>query len=247
MPGFPGVTPASLRLRLATLISEILERVFAILLLGGVPILSFLTARRSDLRLLPRPALYISAVASQWLLAALGVGVMTASSRSWRKVGFWPVPFRALLEWTALLVVVSVVALGLILILEQRRWWPDESELVYLLIPETAREKLYAVLMLAPTAAFCEEYLYRGYLLAQATEWLHSTGWGWAVSSVGFGLAHIYQGANGVLRASLLGALLAYPVVRLGSIYPSILAHLLIDAIALAWLGPAFLRRAQSS
>jgi membrane protease YdiL (CAAX protease family) len=45
-----------------------------------------------------------------------------------------------------------------------------------------------------------------------------------------------------VLRAAVLGALLAYPVVRLGSLYPSMLAHGLIDALALVWLGPRLLR-----
>ena len=40
-----------------------------------------------------------------------------------------------------------------------------------------------------------------------------------------------------MIRAGLLGALLAYPVVRFGSLYPSMLAHGLIDAVALVWLG----------
>ena len=44
-----------------------------------------------------------------------------------------------------------------------------------------------------------------------------------------------------MVRASLLGALLAYPVIHFGSLYPSMLAHGLIDAVALAWLGPKFL------
>jgi membrane protease YdiL (CAAX protease family) len=39
-------------------------------------------------------------------------------------------------------------------------------------------------------------------------------------------------------RAGMLGALLAYPVVRFGSLYPAMLAHWMIDAVALVWLGP---------
>ena len=38
-------------------------------------------------------------------------------------------------------------------------------------------------------------------------------------------------------RAALLGALLAYPVVRFGSLYPGMLAHWMIDSVALLWLG----------
>jgi membrane protease YdiL (CAAX protease family) len=36
---------------------------------------------------------------------------------------------------------------------------------------------------------------------------------------------------------------LAVPVIRTGSLWPSIAAHFLIDAVALAWLGPRFLAR----
>ena len=50
-----------------------------------------------------------------------------------------------------------------------------------------------------------------------------------------------------MLRAAVLGALLAYPVVRLGSICPSVAAHFLIDAIALVWLGPKMLREGVGS
>ena len=64
--------------------------------------------------------------------------------------------------------------------------------------------------------------------------------WALAASSVVFGFAHIYQGLGGVLRAAALGALLAYPVIHLGSLYPSMAAHFVIDAVALGWLAPRF-------
>jgi membrane protease YdiL (CAAX protease family) len=73
------------------------------------------------------------------------------------------------------------------------------------------------------------------------------TPWAWVWSSVAFGMAHAYQGWNGMVRAALLGGLLAYPMVHLGSLYPSMVAHFLIDALALAWLGPAFLGRKANS
>ncbi|HET7841993.1 MAG TPA: CPBP family intramembrane glutamic endopeptidase, partial [Terriglobia bacterium] len=135
---------------------------------------------------------------------------------------------------------ISLAAMGATAVLEKVGWWPEESELVRLLIPTTAREKLWAVLVLAPTAGFCEEFLYRGFLLFQFTQWFHSVNWAWAASSVVFGLAHSYQGASGVARAAALGALLTYPVIHLGSLYPSMAAHFAIDAVALAWLGPTF-------
>jgi membrane protease YdiL (CAAX protease family) len=126
----------------------------------------------------------------------------------------------------------------LVTLCEGRGWLPRESDLVYLLIPETPREKLWAALILAPTAAFCEEFLFRGYLLTQLHAWLHSLLWAWVVSSVAFGLAHFYQGWSGMVRAGLLGALLAYSVVRWGTLYPAMLAHWIIDTVAFLWLGP---------
>jgi membrane protease YdiL (CAAX protease family) len=42
-------------------------------------------------------------------------------------------------------------------------------------------------------------------------------------------------------RTALLGALLTIPVIRTGSLFPSMAAHFVIDAVALAWLGPRFL------
>ncbi|MGH8378893.1 MAG: CPBP family intramembrane glutamic endopeptidase, partial [Gammaproteobacteria bacterium] len=102
---------------------------------------------------------------------------------------------------------------------------------------------LWCVFLLAPTAGICEEFIYRGFLLSLLAMLLHSTGWAVAISSAAFGVAHPYQGWRGMARAALLGALLAWPVVRLGSLLPSMIAHFLVDAVSLGWLGPATLRR----
>ncbi len=216
---------------------------FVLLLVAGVPALSFLTARRIQIRFIPRPALYFSAIISQWVLAALGTWVVWVTLPSFSVAGFRAVSVAEFVLWVGLLTSASLTASGLLLVLARRGLWPEESELVYLLLPETRLEKLWAVFLLAPTAAFCEEFLYRGYLMVQLSWWFHSVTWGWWASSVAFGFAHIYQGFSGVLRATFLGALLAYPVVSLGTLYPSMAAHLLIDALALAWLGPEFLGR----
>lgn len=223
------------------MLSRLVAFLFIILLAAGVPALSFVTARQSQIRWIPRLSLYLSAVLSQWLLAGLGLLVLLIS-RPVFAVGFRGVAPSVVIRWAGILAAISLAGLGISLLLERRGWWPRESELVYLLIPETRREKLWCVLILAPTAAFCEEFLYRGYFLAQLGQWFHSLSWAWGASSIAFGLAHVYQGWSGMLRAAVLGALLAYPVVRLGSLYPSMITHGLIDALALAWLGPIFLR-----
>jgi len=229
------------------MIADVVNIIFVLVLLAGVPALSVVTARRPEIREAPRRALYLSAAVSQWLLALSGVAVVLVTLGSFRAIGFRAAGLAPFVRWTLLLTSVASVILLISLLLEQRGWWPAESELVHLLLPETRAEKVWCVLVLAPTAALCEEFLYRGYLLSQVSDWTHSSFWASAVSSAAFGLAHTYQGLSGMLRAAALGALLAYPVVRLGSIGPSVAAHFLIDAIALVWLGPKMLREGVGS
>lgn len=223
---------------------DLVSSFLVVLVVVGVPVLAWQTAHNPEIRSLPRTALYFSAALSEWILAALAVGVTLGAGPRFPDLGFRALPLTTFFAWTAGLAALTIALLALLLVFERRGWWPEESPLVHLLIPETAREKLWAVLVLAPTAAVCEEWIYRGYLLAQLAKWSHSEILAWVASSVAFGLTHVYQKWAGMLRAGALGALLAYPVVRYGSLFPSIAAHFLIDAVALAWLGPKFLTRA---
>jgi len=207
---------------------DLVASFFVVVIVVGVPILSWETARNEEVRSLPRPTLYLSAAVSEWLLALLAVFTVLVTGLGFSAAGFRRLPLPDFLT----------------LLLERHGWWPKESLLVHLLVPETARQKLWAVVVVAPTAALCEEFIYRGCLLAELAQWSQSEIFAWIVSSAAFGLTHVYQKWAGMLRAGALGALLAYPVVRFGSLYPSMAAHFLIDAVALVWLGPRFLKRA---
>jgi membrane protease YdiL (CAAX protease family) len=222
---------------------DLVASFFVVLIVVGVPSLSWQTARNEEIRLLPRPTLYSSAAVSEWLLALLAVLAVFFSGLGFSAAGLRRLPLRAFFSSTALIAAVTIALLQVMLLLERRGWWPRESELVRLLIPETAREKVWAVILVAPTAALCEEFIYRGALFGELLKWSHSQIFAWAVSSAAFGMTHVYQRPLGMLRAGALGGLLAYPVVRFGSLYPSMAAHFMIDAVALAWLGPKFLRQ----
>ncbi len=221
------------------LLSHTLNLTWILVLIAGIPIASYLTIRQEEILQLPRKSLYFSAAVSQWLLALLTILIGLTASGGWKR--FQRIELSSFLAWTAGLTAVSLAGMGLALLFENRGWWPKESRWVLHLLPQTRQEKIWSVLVLAPTAGFCEELIYRGYLLSQLSRCFHSVDAAWTVSSLAFGLAHLYQKPSGALRAAALGALLAYPVIRLGTIFPSMAAHFLIDVLALVWLGTASL------
>ena len=224
------------------MIASVLVFAFALILLVVVPVLSLLTARRPELRLIPRGDLYVSAVVSQWILTILALGLVLLDGSGLASLGMRHLPVGQFGTWAAGLTLGTLAALALMMVLESRGLWPSDSDLVEILIPRTGREKLLAVVLVAPTAAICEELLYRGFLFPRLLDWTDSATWALVISSLGFGLAHAYQGFHGMVRAAVLGALLTVPLVRTGSLYPAMVAHFLIDAVALIWLGPKFVK-----
>ncbi len=106
----------------------------------------------------------------------------------------------------------------------------SEAPIVEALIPRTPVErKAFAVLSVA--AGVGEEIAYRGYGISLLAP-LMGAGGAVALTSVVFGVLHAYQGAWGMVRAGLLGALLAWGFLASGSLWPAVLAHALLDILA---------------
>jgi membrane protease YdiL (CAAX protease family) len=94
---------------------------------------------------------------------------------------------------------------------------------------------VWAVLIsLLATNAF-EEILMRGYLLGRLRELLGSRWLPVVITSIAFGLWHLYQGPLGAINATLGGALLGTAYVLIGRLWPIIAAHFLYDA-GLYWM-----------
>ena len=97
------------------MLSSVVRIVFSLLLIVGVPLLSWRSARPEQVQGIPKTALYFSAVVSQWILAVIGALVVFFAWPDWLTVGLAPVSGSAFFDWTVVLVVASVAGLGLVL------------------------------------------------------------------------------------------------------------------------------------
>lgn len=98
------------------------------------------------------------------------------------------------------------------------------------MLPRTPRERgLFAAL--AISAGIGEELVWRGFGLAVLQLWLpHApTVLLVAVLAAGFGWAHLYQGAAGVVITGLTGAVMAGLYVTTGSLLLPMVLHALVD------------------
>jgi len=94
---------------------------------------------------------------------------------------------------------------------------------------------------LAITAGICEEFVYRGFVMAVL---LRAGLAAWAVvivSSLLFGVAHAYQGRNGITGTALMGLVFGIGRLLTGSLAPVMMWHATLDVVA-GVAGPRFLR-----
>jgi membrane protease YdiL (CAAX protease family) len=106
-----------------------------------------------------------------------------------------------------------------------------------LMIPRDQRERRMWV-ALSLTAGFCEEVLYRGFLIWYLMNWLPATA-AVVVSAVVFGAAHVYLGWGvGVLRATIVGVVLGVAYLVTGTLWVPIALHAVVD-VASGFTGSA--------
>jgi uncharacterized protein len=105
---------------------------------------------------------------------------------------------------------------------------PDYLRKVGRVIPIDASDWIWYV-PASVTAGVCEEFLYRGYALTQISALTGSVFAGFFLSSVAFGLAHVYQGRGGVVGTMITGALFASVFLLTNSIIPCMIGHFAQD------------------
>ena len=175
-----------------------------------------------------RRAIYVSIGVSLLLIAGFGLIVARWQGLPGEELGWDVGPLSSALMWSIGTAAVGLAAAWLISVTGGRLGL-EESRLGYLLMPQDAGEKR-AFVLLAGVGAICEEYVYRGFALHVLAAWFGQPWVAAAVTALSFGLSHGYQKLAGVLRATVLGAILAVPVVQTGSLFPAIVAHFWINA-----------------
>lgn len=119
--------------------------------------------------------------------------------------------------------------------------WKSLSRIQDLLLAALGRPlaqcRWHELLLLAITAGFCEELLFRGVLQPWLSGW--GTGVAWVGTNVLFGAAHAVTPMYFVL-AGLIGGYLSGTAALAGSLYAPIIAHTLYDWFAFAQLAKAY-------
>jgi membrane protease YdiL (CAAX protease family) len=213
------------------------SRLWTTFLVGVLPILLIAQARIAGQAMeLPRTSIYASSAISLWILAAVTMIVAIASDFTPAGLGFARLPIPGAVGWIA-----AVTGLGVAVLFAARAIGVREPPIVEYLMPRTRRENI-AFFGLSATAGVCEELVFRGYLIPVLDYETGSIVIAVVMSSALFGVLHAYQRPAGAVRAGILGAILAAPLLATGSILPSIIAHAAIDIIAGIWLRDRLIR-----
>jgi membrane protease YdiL (CAAX protease family) len=215
-----------------------LDACYALLFALAFPLLDYwviLPAFRRQVQVDPaRARLRIWMLTCGYNLALLALGLVLWSSkqRAWMDLGFrQPEGWRFWAGLGLVLLLGSYLALSSASVARNaeakasvRRQLSGDLAAV---LPRTGGE-LGWFSAVALTVGVGEEFLFRGFLVWCLSPWL---GW-WgaaALSLAVFALCHLYQGWTGVLRTGLVGGLFTLVVALLGSLWPAIALHVLLD------------------
>lgn len=197
-------------------------------------------ARMRQLMALPevtgrdRIKMYLATILFQWLLAALVAWRAFARGLSLHELG---------IHGTAGVSLLAVTLMGAALIAAshwanlRRMARSDHPNLQRLralgsrLFPRS-RPELALFVVLSLTAGICEEFLFRGFVMAALFRTGLPTWLVVALSSAMFGVAHLYQGKGGSVGTGILGMLFAGVRLAYQSLLPAVVWHAVLDIVA---------------
>jgi membrane protease YdiL (CAAX protease family) len=178
-------------------------------------------------------ATYGKIVGRQWLLVAAMLLILWrhgfSATEAGERLADRHLTFGVTLALLAVLAVVSMIVLRRV-----RRAKPDTLNAAVGRLQRLApssRLEMAAFVAVCLTAGFCEEMLYRGWLV---TILLAATGSPWTAvvaSAIAFGVGHASQGIMAILRAAFVGLQLGILYVMVGSLIPGQVLHTGVDLL----------------
>ena len=185
---------------------------------------------------------YLLVMAFEWVTVAFiahGVGRRGLSLHSLIG-GSWARPLAALRDLGIALAFLIIVGAGVLnglgYLLKA-----EPNQAIRHMLPQ-ARIEVILYLMMALTAGFCEEVIFRGYLQRQFTAATQAAAGGIVLQGIAFGASHGYQGWKFMLLIVGYGALFGLLAQWRRSLRPGMITHFLQDGIGGLLLARHFLR-----
>jgi uncharacterized protein len=197
-------------------------------------------ARMRELMALPevtsrdRVKMYMATILFQWILTALVAWRAFARGLSLRELGVHGAASVSLLAVTFIGAALIAAAHWANVRRMARSEHPNLErlrELASRLFPRSTSE-LTLFVLLSITAGICEEFLFRGFVMAALFRVGLATWLAVLLSSAMFGVAHLYQGKGGSLGTGVLGTLFALVRIANDSLLPAVVWHTALDIVA---------------
>jgi uncharacterized protein len=232
------------------------QAIFVIALIAVFPLIDLPAMRRLKQYSsgASRLALYRRSVASTWAFTIAAVLLASpakllivprqAGDLSW--IDGHPIVYAAVTVLLALLfawILWPSVQCALSHRIRQKYFQAYRSAVIRFLLPVSSEERLWWV-WLSLAAGIGEELLYRGFVLQYLRG--HLAGGmalpltlAWLLSSLAFGIGHVYQGVRGVMETTVAGLTFGLLAILTGNLLLPIALHSLIDLRILLTYHPA--------
>jgi len=230
----------------------IVQHVLVFFLIVVTPLWDWYEIPRLKATTMPRKKIrfYLKIVAASWACAVvavitIGVGAAVTIHRAVSEAAWLDPRSRAGVFLGGLiagmLIVIMLPAVLAVRSEKIRAKAGKAAKKLAFLLPSTGEERWWWWLVCI-TAGVCEEVVYRGFLL----HYFHilpfhlSLTWALVVSSVIFGIGHLYQGIAGAVQTVVIGFVLGAMFLMTGNLLLPIVVHAVMDLRVLAMLPEGF-------
>lgn len=202
------------------------------------PILDYFWMKKinNDKERLNKKKMYVQIIFIQWMTVGIIALYWLFTDKSFKELGFIN-PFEKIKEipdfvigilFGVLFGFISFIAIMNVKPIKKKIY--KQLEAIEFMLPENLKERILFMLV-ALTAGFCEEMIYRGFMFLYLKELPFDIPLLMIaiITSIIFGIAHLYQGWKNVILTGLMGFALARLYMYFGVIWIPIIVHTIID------------------